>query len=228
MTIIRNPENRMLYPLGLKHCYKCDIIKSLLDFNKKKNTWDGLRSNCRDCDKVFHQGYRSNPEKAAKELSYKQQYRQENRQKELEYTRDWREKNKSLLPVFYRKWHLNNKDKINAKSKVRVKQWIKDNLEKHRINGRNYRARSAKAIGSHTLEQWQQLLQFFNGYCPSCNRKEELTLDHIIPLAEGGTHYIDNIQPLCKSCNSSKMHRLIIDYRPREVRLWAMLQMKPR
>lgn len=29
-------------------------------------------------------------------------------------------------------------------------------------------------------------------------------IDHIVPLAKGGTHSIDNLTGACKSCNSSK------------------------
>jgi 5-methylcytosine-specific restriction endonuclease McrA len=39
-----------------------------------------------------------------------------------------------------------------------------------------------------------------------------LTEDHVVPLSLGGSNDIDNIQPLCKSCNSSKRGRHI-DYR---------------
>lgn len=33
-------------------------------------------------------------------------------------------------------------------------------------------------------------------------------------LANGGSNYIENIQPLCRSCNSSKSNRYTFDYRP--------------
>jgi len=40
--------------------------------------------------------------------------------------------------------------------------------------------------------------------CQHCGATENLTVDHIVPLAKGGTNELDNLQPLCKSCNSSK------------------------
>ncbi len=32
-------------------------------------------------------------------------------------------------------------------------------------------------------------------------------VDHIVPLAEGGSNTVDNLQPLCKSCHSRKTAR---------------------
>ena len=52
--------------------------------------------------------------------------------------------------------------------------------------------------------------------CVKCGRSEsdgvKLHVDHIIPLAMGGTNSLDNLQPLCVSCNSSKNIKGV-DYR---------------
>jgi 5-methylcytosine-specific restriction endonuclease McrA len=45
--------------------------------------------------------------------------------------------------------------------------------------------------------------------CKLCNKIKKLTLDHIIPLSLGGIHAKENIQILCKSCNSKKHNKLI-------------------
>lgn len=70
------------------------------------------------------------------------------------------------------------------------------------------------AIGSHSFEEWELLKAQYNWTCPACNKKEpviKLTEDHIIPLSKGGSDNIENIQPLCKSCNCRK-HAKTIKY----------------
>jgi 5-methylcytosine-specific restriction endonuclease McrA len=49
-------------------------------------------------------------------------------------------------------------------------------------------------------------------YCQLCGKKltkENVTIDHIIPISRGGTNDKDNLQPLCSSCNSYKNTRLM-------------------
>lgn len=81
---------------------------------------------------------------------------------------------------------------------------------------RKRRAREYALSETHTEIEWQNLKTHFRNICLCCKRQEPeitLTRDHIIPLARGGTDKIDNIQPLCKSCNCRKWTH-ILDYRP--------------
>jgi 5-methylcytosine-specific restriction endonuclease McrA len=74
------------------------------------------------------------------------------------------------------------------------------------LNSRR-RALRMKAEGSHTQGEWELLKKQFGYTCPACFKKEpliSLTEDHIIPLSKGGSDYIENIQPLCRSCNCKK------------------------
>lgn len=68
------------------------------------------------------------------------------------------------------------------------------------------------APGSHSNEEWQELKARCNNRCLACDRKEPdiiLTEDHIVPLSRGGSNDIENIQPLCQSCNSKKRIQII-------------------
>jgi len=66
--------------------------------------------------------------------------------------------------------------------------------------------------GSHTLQEWNDLKRKYNYTCAICGKKEpeiHLTQDHIIPLSKGGSNDIENIQPLCKRCNSIKNAKIL-------------------
>lgn len=82
----------------------------------------------------------------------------------------------------------------------------------HKINmahlkARRY-AREKGAIGNHSLKEWDNLKILNDNKCAICKEVKKLTKDHIIPLSKGGSDFIENIQPLCKNCNSKKHNKL--------------------
>lgn len=43
--------------------------------------------------------------------------------------------------------------------------------------------------------------------CAWCGARHGLTLDHVVPLARGGSNRIENLQLLCHGCNQYKGDR---------------------
>ena len=113
-----------------------------------------------------------------------------------------------------RKRYYDKKGRITSDMKKYGINYRKDNKDKVYENHRKRRARKNNAKGSHTYDEWLLLKKQYGYKCPCCGKIEpeiELTEDHIVPLSKGGSDYIENIQPLCKSCNCKK-HTKIIKY----------------
>jgi len=49
-------------------------------------------------------------------------------------------------------------------------------------------------------------------YCGAKVGRENLTMDHVIPLSRGGTSSRDNIVPACKECNNKKKYMLPVEW----------------
>ncbi len=62
----------------------------------------------------------------------------------------------------------------------------------------------ARKKGSHTKQEWHEMKLYFR-CCVRCGTKNlNLVKDHIVPVYQGGSDSIKNLQPLCVKCNSSK------------------------
>lgn len=55
-----------------------------------------------------------------------------------------------------------------------------------------------------TTEEMAEVFRRYGHRCIKCNTEYDLTVDHKIPLAKGGDWSMDNLQLLCRKCNSSK------------------------
>jgi hypothetical protein len=114
--------------------------------------------------------------------------------------------------------HWNYQGGITKQAGYKAKkwqEWYHLNLPSNKIRCQKRHLLETNAQGSHTFEEWESLKKYYNYMCLCCKRQVpeiRLSEDHIIPLSKGGSDYIDNIQPLCISCNCIK-HTKTINYR---------------
>jgi 5-methylcytosine-specific restriction endonuclease McrA len=74
-------------------------------------------------------------------------------------------------------------------------------------SGANRRARKIAAGGRYTADQVADLLKKQSSKCANCGCEltgRNMARDHRVPLANGGSNDISNIELLCRPCNSRK------------------------
>lgn len=109
---------------------------------------------------------------------------------------------KKYNPEKEHEYYLKNKER----KAINSKNWIKNNPERHKLLLKS-RRHSLRAAGKFPKNEWIKKLVELHYKCQICFKSEpevKITIDHIIPLKRGGTNDIDNLQPLCLSCNSRK------------------------
>ncbi len=80
------------------------------------------------------------------------------------------------------------------------------------VDPEQIRRERQKAKDLRVSQWWRQ--QIGRGRCYYCERqfpKEQLTMDHVVPLARGGKSSKKNCVVCCKECNNSKGHRMTVE-----------------
>ena len=198
--------------LLVKQCSKCAELLAESQFAKDRQKRDGLRSACKVClNKQTRErrvpGQQSEYSRRWREQNpgYAKDYYAQHREEIIAYGQKYRENN----PTYRADYYERNKERAGQQSAA----WLAANPERSKEIARGYRARRNVALGSHTEEQWQELCRLYGLRCLCCGKTDSLlTQDHIVPLSKGGSDNIDNIQPLCKPCNSRKSTKTI-DFR---------------
>lgn len=150
-----------------------------------------------------------------------------NREKINANTRKYRKSHREKITAQDRKYKQTHREAIKAtqkkdrnieKRRAQARKYKLNHPEKsqehkqshrdeYRLYEQNRRARLVGNGGMITKQEWQWLKEFYEYKCLACGRCEtdiKLTLDHVLPLNKGGKNIIENAQPLCQSCNSSK------------------------
>jgi 5-methylcytosine-specific restriction endonuclease McrA len=103
------------------------------------------------------------------------------------------------------RWRWANIEAVRERDRARYIRADRDMLRKHR---RDRKARLRNAEGSHTLAEIKDLLEKQKFHCAACrvdiSRSDSRHLDHIMPVAKGGSNSIENLQWLCPACNRRK------------------------
>lgn len=144
-----------------------------------------------------------------RDREYREAHRAERAAKERE--RYWRKREAELERV--RRYEELHREAILARHRAYTKVWREKRRDLVNEYANNRRALEMNSGGKVTAAEWKEVKERYGNKCLRCGRDDlRLTMDHVLPLSKGGSNTIDNIQPLCKPCNSSKRTKHI-DYR---------------
>lgn len=191
-----------------KVCSRCGLVKdALTDFYRQRHCRDGLNGVCKECfnrsgAERYHTRTKFDPAaRAGRKLASRRRWEKVRDDPDLlaahrTATEQWRARNKDRMSDSYRSWRLANADKVREKNQ----------------------RRRARLLGAFVAPVDPAVIwERDNGVCQLCRAPvdPELewphrwcgTIDHIIPLAGGGTHEPGNVQLAHHSCNSRKNDR---------------------
>lgn len=196
----------------MKTCTKChrDLPETEFYYRKDLNKFESW---CNNCKKEYMVGYHQQWYAKNKERRLKQKidYYYKNKDEASQRSKRYRKKNREKIAKHCREYRNKNKDKIRKKSK----EYRQNNKDKIKRSLRLRRLKRRVLFEDFTIEEWRQKVEQTKGICPRCNRLYSkgygITMDHNPPIskAQPGFHYkIDNVQPMCCSCNCSKSDSL--------------------
>jgi 5-methylcytosine-specific restriction endonuclease McrA len=179
-----------------KLCRTCGQVKSVADFQRRGEKW---QPRCRACQKIaarrWYVGRTPEQEEAkrTRERGWYDRLTPEQQEARRQYDRS---RMRHLDPSF-----------IDYQ-----RQWNKDHPGPAQARGNRRRARRRGAVGFHTSDEWKALQAAHGGLCAYCRLRPGVTKDHIVPLSRGGSDWIENIAPACRSCNARKRDLSVRDF----------------
>jgi 5-methylcytosine-specific restriction endonuclease McrA len=141
-------------------------------------------------------GYWQRPEVMARHRDASKRYYEKNSERRAATAKAWREANRDRVAQATREWQLANRDRTRVSRR------------------QNQALRKARKAATQTAPiDYSEILREYGMVCHICGGdiadQRDLHFDHVIPLARGGEHSVENIRPSHARCNLQKGPRLI-------------------
>ena len=186
----------------MKRCPKCQETKAQSDFYRNSANASGLDSMCKTC-----------------RLTYVKARYPANRERVIARVKEWQHANREHVRA--------RRAEYRAAHRAEMTEYRQTNRETIAANAEAWRKANAGRVRSHAaMRKARKRQQGAFAIAPKDLRRllaspcavhgcqdREIQIDHVIPLARGGSHGVGNLQPLCAHHNQSKHTKLWIEFR---------------
>lgn len=167
--------------------------------------------------------YMAKPENKEKKRAYYQRPEVKQRYRERSKCPDFKRRVAKRMAEYHREYftrpevierlrEYRNRPDVKQRRKEWDREYMKDpkNRARHATVMRNRK----DAPGSHTAEDISEIYEAQGGRCAYCRKSvgDDYHVDHVIPLAKGGSNDRSNLQICCPRCNSQKQAKDPIDF----------------
>ena len=144
----------------------------------------------------------------AQRAEYLKQYHRDRhirlRDEKIKAARDWYAANKTEALERQKAYRQRNPLTNEQKEARRIKAAVRRALDPAKGKDARHADRAKRRSIGPFLTRAKIAEMLANAVCVSCGSLDNPEIDHIMPIALGGTHDADNLQILCRPCNRSK------------------------
>lgn len=190
-----------------KECTRCKETKNYSEFYKDKRHKSGCTSECKKCKHEMVKKYRKT--KVGKETKQKASRKYEKSEKGKTIRKKYTQSKNGKAA--FKKYQQSEKGKVVNKRANRTYEKSEKGKASRARRRYNRAINEQSVINDLTATEWREILILQNNSCVTCLidfNEEPATKDHITPVTKGGGLTKDNVQALCRSCNSSKGNKV--------------------
>lgn len=147
-----------------------------------------------------------------------------------EYKKAWKKRRAEHVRANYQRWYTETRpERLRVMREARerdpagrvacTREWRRANPERYAAQARamatKRRARKLACPGVEpTQDEYASVRWLLGGRCYYCGEcaADKIEIDHVVPLADGGSVGVENLVPACRSCNSSKSDKPVAEW----------------